>query len=98
MMRWIVCNLVVTNKNKGRFMFKPLLKPISALVILLVCISSAYAVQLKPGHPVEYVVKEGDTLWDLSQKYLSVKQRIFNIPVDALISTLSIWVPESIKR
>ena len=52
-------------------MFKPLLKPISALLILLVCISSAYAVQLKPGHPVEYVVKEGDTLWDLSQKYLS---------------------------
>ena len=52
-------------------MFKPLLKPISALLIMLVCISSAYAVQLNPGHPVEYVVKEGDTLWDLSQKYLS---------------------------
>lgn len=52
-------------------MFKPLLKHISALFFLLVCISSAYAVQLKPGHPVEYVVKEGDTLWDLSQKYLS---------------------------
>lgn len=52
-------------------MLKPLLKQITAVTLLAVCISSAFAVQLKPGHPVEYVVQEGDTLWDLSQKYLS---------------------------
>ena len=33
-----------------------------------------------------------------SNHIISVKQRIFNIPVDALISTLSIGIPESIKR
>ena len=29
---------------------------------------------------------------------ISVKQKNFNILLDALIPTLSIWVPESIKR
>jgi LysM repeat protein len=71
MMRWIVCNLIVSHKNKGRFMLKPLLKQLTALTLLVICISSASAIDLKPGHPVDYVVKEGDTLWDLSQKFLS---------------------------
>jgi len=50
-------------------MFKPLLKQIAVAGALFVCLS-AQAVELKPGHPVEYVVKKGDTLWDLSQKFL----------------------------
>ena len=52
-------------------MFRPLLKQITAMTFLAVFMSSASAIDLKPGHPVEYVVQEGDTLWDLSQKYLS---------------------------
>ncbi len=52
-------------------MFKPLLKQLTAMTFLVVSISSASAIDLKPGHPIDYVVKDGDTLWDLSQKYLS---------------------------
>lgn len=50
-------------------MFAPLLKPISIMLACLLSMS-VIALELKPGHPVEYVVKEGDTLWDISQKYL----------------------------
>jgi len=51
-------------------MFKPLLKHVVLASALLVGIGSVSAIELKPGHPVEYVVKKGDTLWDLSQKFL----------------------------
>jgi LysM repeat protein len=51
-------------------MFKPLLKHVVLASALLVGFGSVNAVELKPGHPVEYVVKKGDTLWDLSQKFL----------------------------
>ncbi|GAA6136095.1 LysM peptidoglycan-binding domain-containing protein [Oceaniserpentilla sp. 4NH20-0058] len=51
-------------------MFKPLLQRITLAFFAAGCLSFAHAVDLKPGHPVEYVVKEGDTLWDLSQKFL----------------------------
>lgn len=51
-------------------MFKPLLKHVVLASALLIGIGSVSAVELKPGHPVEYVVKKGDTLWDLSQKFL----------------------------
>ena len=71
MMREIVAISSQPIEIKGRFMLKPLLKQITAVTLFAVCISSAFAVQLKPGHPVEYVVQEGDTLWDISQKYLS---------------------------
>ena len=51
-------------------MLKPLLKRVTLAVCAVGCLGLAHAVDLKPGHPVEYVVKEGDTLWDLSQKFL----------------------------
>ena len=51
-------------------MLKPLLKRISLALCIIGFISVAHAVDLKPGHPVEYVVKDGDTLWDLSQTFL----------------------------
>jgi len=28
------------------------------------------AVELKPGHPQQYTVKKGDTLWDISGTFL----------------------------
>lgn len=43
----------------------------SVLLCAAVLSFCAQAVDLKPGHPYEYVVKEGDTLWDISQKFLS---------------------------
>lgn len=51
-------------------MFKPFLKHVTLAMCAVGCIGLAQAVDLKPGHPVEYVVKDGDTLWDLSQKFL----------------------------
>lgn len=41
------------------------------LISTAVICFSVQAVQLKPGHPHEYIVKEGDTLWDISQTFLS---------------------------
>ena len=32
--------------------------------------ASADEVKLKPDHPDRYVVKKGDTLWDISAKFL----------------------------
>lgn len=51
-------------------MLKPLLKRFTLAFCAVGCLSLAHAADLKPGHPVEYVVKDGDTLWDLSQKFL----------------------------
>ncbi|MEH6346866.1 MAG: LysM domain-containing protein [Bermanella sp.] len=51
-------------------MFKPLLKPFVVALALMASMVSAQTVDLKSSHPVEYVVQEGDTLWDISQKFL----------------------------
>ena len=51
-------------------MFKPLLKPFVLALALIAGVVNAQIVDLKSTHPVEYVVKEGDTLWDISQKFL----------------------------
>ena len=45
------------------------------IYFLLVCllftsISIADTVKLNPDHPDEYVVKKGDTLWDISAQFL----------------------------
>ena len=45
------------------------------IYFLLVCLlftsaSIADTVKLNPGHPDEYVVKKGDTLWDISAQFL----------------------------
>lgn len=52
-------------------MLKPLLKRFALALCLVSSFAVAQTIDLKPGHPVEYVVKEGDTLWDLSQKFLN---------------------------
>ena len=39
-------------------------------VALLTFVSVAAAVDLKEGHPDTYVVKRGDTLWDISKRFL----------------------------
>ena len=51
-------------------MLKPLLKPFVLALALMASMVSAQVVDLKSSHPVEYIVKEGDTLWDISQKFL----------------------------
>ena len=55
-------------------MFKPLLRQLSLALFLVTSVVasvvSAEVIDLKPGHPVDYVVKEGDTLWGISQKFL----------------------------
>ncbi len=51
-------------------MFKPLLKPFVMALAFVASMVSAQTVDLKSSHPVEYVVQEGDTLWDISQKFL----------------------------
>ena len=45
----------------------------SLLALLLVAASglAQAAVQLKDGHPDRYTVVKGDTLWDISGKFLS---------------------------
>ena len=47
-------------------MLKPLLKRFALALCLVSSFAVAQTIDLKPGHPVEYVVKEGDTLWDLA--------------------------------
>lgn len=37
---------------------------------LFACVASASDVQLRPDHPEEYVVERGDTLWDISGRFL----------------------------
>ncbi len=51
-------------------MIKPWLLQLSLALMLAASVVSAEVIDLKPGHPVEYVVKEGDTLWGISQKFL----------------------------
>jgi len=49
-----------------------MLKRLPAIFIGLVVTLAAYAatVELKPGHPDTYVVRRGDTLWGISNKFL----------------------------
>ncbi len=46
-------------KRYGLFLLAALLTPVSAT-----------AAELAPGHPQEYVVQRGDTLWDISAQFL----------------------------
>lgn len=41
------------------------------LSIVLFVSAQAQTIELKPGHPQEYTVQKGDTLWDISGKFLS---------------------------
>ncbi|WP_396588055.1 LysM peptidoglycan-binding domain-containing protein [Bermanella sp. R86510] len=51
-------------------MLKPFFRPLAWFLLFVAVTSVAHAVQLKNGHPTEYVVKDGDTLWDISQTFL----------------------------
>lgn len=46
-----------------------------ALVLMVSCgfvaLAGADVLRLKPDHPTTYVVKKGDTLWDISEMYLN---------------------------
>lgn len=46
---------------------------LSALLFSVTAFATAAAenIELKPGHPEQYTVKKGDTLWDISGKFLS---------------------------
>ena len=46
------------------------MKSLLAVLILLFATTSAYAVTLRPGHPNEVTVTKGDTLWDISGRFL----------------------------
>ena len=48
-------------------MLKKLLSVVGAALLAL----PALAVELKPDHPESYTVKRGDTLWDISAKFLN---------------------------
>jgi hypothetical protein len=50
-------------------MSKPRLQLLTAILILLVS-APLMAVQLRDGHPDEVIVTKGDTLWDLSGRFL----------------------------
>lgn len=48
-----------------------MMKSFLRLVVMALVCSSAWAnVELKAGHPQQYYVKEGDTLWDISNLFL----------------------------
>ncbi len=49
-------------------MFKPLLAIIAGMML---CASAAAQVELKDNHPDRYVVVKGDTLWDISDRFLT---------------------------
>lgn len=46
------------------------MKSLITVLILLFATTSAYAVTLRPGHPNEVIVTRGDTLWDISGRFL----------------------------
>ncbi|MEN8213929.1 MAG: LysM peptidoglycan-binding domain-containing protein [Pseudomonadota bacterium] len=50
-------------------MSKPRIQLSIAVLILLLC-APAMAVQLRDGHPNEVIVTRGDTLWDISGRFL----------------------------
>jgi hypothetical protein len=46
------------------------MKSLIAVLILLFATTAANAVTLRPGHPNEVIVSKGDTLWDISGRFL----------------------------
>lgn len=56
-------------KNNNKFLAKVI--TMLLLTTILFVAAEAQTIQLKPGHPEEYVVQKGDTLWDISGKFLS---------------------------
>lgn len=56
-------------KNSNKFLSKAI--AILLLTTVLFVSAEAQTLQIKPDHPEEYVVKKGDTLWDISGKFLS---------------------------
>jgi hypothetical protein len=66
-----VCN----NYNKNKFKEAGMLKKIAISVVVLFCWLSfslqADVLQIRQDAPASYVVKKGDTLWDISALYLN---------------------------
>jgi len=58
------------NMDKGAFM--TIRNTVSALLLAVVFVASAQAdtIALNPDHPDHYVVVKGDTLWDISARFL----------------------------
>jgi len=67
-------NLGIQMKNNNNF-FSGLKFSILMFVFLFTATTFALAdsqtIELKPGHPQQYTVKKGDTLWDISGMFLS---------------------------
>ncbi|MBK5969739.1 LysM domain/BON superfamily protein [Thiorhodovibrio litoralis] len=60
--------------------FRPRWRRLSAtaatlLILSLLAIVSAGAVELRPDHPERYTVKSGDTLWNIASRYLDAPWR-----------------------
>jgi hypothetical protein len=51
-------------------MLKKLLSVVAVASLSIAQFSSVYAVELRADHPETYTVKRGDTLWDISAKFL----------------------------
>jgi nucleoid-associated protein YgaU len=57
-------------RNGSLTLIIPVLFVILAVVLAPVAAARADEVQLKPDHPERYTVKKGDTLWDISSRFL----------------------------
>ena len=51
-------------------MLMSLCRQVVLMCAVLVCVTSVNGAEFKSSYPVEYVVKKGDTLWDISQEFL----------------------------
>ncbi|MCK5648017.1 MAG: LysM peptidoglycan-binding domain-containing protein [Gammaproteobacteria bacterium] len=61
-------------KNNNRLLSQALLSQVIAVLLLATVFfvsAEAETIELKPGHPQKYTVVKGDTLWDISGKFLS---------------------------
>jgi len=61
-------SILAKTHNKG---IHPMRKSLLALLLLTACGLAQAEVQLKSGHPDTYTVVKGDTLWDISGKFLT---------------------------